>query len=196
MKRFVNFNRAKFLKALAVLAMAVFVGDGPDAATPRIDESQLTALGFKVLVATTKVQQDWVRTLPPGQIKAMQRNGKKFFVYPDASKSQIYVGGPAEYDAYVKAHPEEKQRVQSAQDAAAKTNAERVKQGTAMQAATNSRLVESVSGRELGRFWLLGLRPIRQRTVRSSPAWIASELPTSSIAPPPATSVRRSASPA
>ena len=88
MQRFVSSKRAKFLKALAVLAVAVFVGDGPGAATPRVDESQLLGLGFKVLVATTKVQQDWVRTLPPGQMKALQRNGKKFFVYPDASKSQ------------------------------------------------------------------------------------------------------------
>ena len=149
MKRFVSFNRAKVLQALVVLAMVVFIGDGPGAAPPRFDESQLPGLGFKVLVATTKVQQDWVRTLPPGQIKAMQRNGEKFFIYPDASKSQIYVGGPAEYDAYAKAHPEERQRVQSAQDAAAKTNAERVKQGTAMQAATT----RDLSNPFLGASW-------------------------------------------
>ena len=149
MKRFVNSNRAKFRTALAVLAMAVVVGDGPGAATPRIDEAQLPGLGFKVLVATTKVQQDWVRSLPPGQIKAMQRNGKKFFVYPDASKTQVYVGGPAEYDAYVKAHPEEQQRVQSAQDASAKTNAERIKQGNAMQAATT----RDLSNPFLGASW-------------------------------------------
>jgi len=136
MKRFVNSSRAKLLKVLAVLAMTVFVGDGSAAATPRIDESHLLDLGFKVLVATTKVQQDWVRSLPPGQIRPMQRTGKKFFVYPDASKSQIYVGGPAEYDAYLKLHPEEQQRVQSAQDAAAKASAYRGKQAAAMQAAT------------------------------------------------------------
>jgi len=74
---------------------------------------------------------------------------KKFFVYPDASKGQVYVGGPAEYDAYVKAHPEEKQRVQSAQDAAAKTSAERIKQGTAMQAATT----RDLSNPFLGASW-------------------------------------------
>ena len=136
MKRFVNSGRAKLLKALAVFAVTVFVGDGFAAVTPRIDESQLLDLGFKVLVATTKVQQDWVRSLPPGQIRPMQRTGKKYFVYPDASKSQIYVGGPAEYAAYVKLHPEEQKRVQSAKDVAAKERANRAKQSTEMAAAT------------------------------------------------------------
>ena len=148
MNRLLNLGRrANLLGALAVLAMAASMA--ATAAAPRLDESQLSALGFKVLVATTKVQQDWVRTLPPGQMKAMQRNGKKFFVYPDASRSQIYVGGPAEYDAYVKQHPEEQKRVQSAQDAAAKTSEYRVKQGAAMQAATT----RDLSNPFLGASW-------------------------------------------
>jgi len=136
MKRFVTSSRATLLKALAVLTVTVFVGDGSAAAPRRIDETQLLDLGFKVLVATTKVQQDWVRSLPRGQIRPMQRTGKKFFVYPDAPKNQIYVGGPAEYDAYLKLHPEEQQRVQSARDAAAKESAYRAKQTAAMEAAT------------------------------------------------------------
>ena len=57
-------------------------------ATPRVDESQLLSLGFKVLVATTTVQQEWVKGLTPGQIRPMQRNGKHFFIYPDASRNQ------------------------------------------------------------------------------------------------------------
>ena len=136
MKRFVNPRRAKLLEALAVLAVTFFVGDCSAAAPPRIDESQLLDLGFKVLVATTKVQQDWVRSLPPSHIRPMQRTGKKFFIYPDASRNQIYVGGPAEYDAYLKRHPEEQRRVQSARDAATKESAYRAKQTAAMQAAT------------------------------------------------------------
>ena len=38
--------------------------------------------------------------------QAVQRNGKKFFIYPDASRKQIYVGGPGEYEAYRNLHPE------------------------------------------------------------------------------------------
>jgi len=63
----------------------------------------------------------------------MQRTGKKFFIYPDASGNQIYVGGPAEYEAYQQLHPEGQQ---SAQDAAAKASAYRGKQDAAMRKAT------------------------------------------------------------
>ena len=133
MKRFVNSRRAKVLKVLGALAATAFVAGSAAAATPRIDESQLLDLGFKVLVASTKVQQDWVRSLPPGQIRPMQRTGKKFFIYPDASKNQIYVGGPKEYEAYVQLHPESKS---GTQDAANKASAYRGKQDAATRAAT------------------------------------------------------------
>lgn len=133
MKRYLNSRRANVLKVLMALAISVFVAGGTAAAAPRIDESQLLALGFKVLVATTTVQQEWVKTLPPGQIRPMQRNGKKFFIYPDAPRNQIYVGGPEEYAAYQKLHPESRQ---SAQEAANKASAYRLKQDDAMKKAT------------------------------------------------------------
>jgi len=129
----VNSPRAKLLKVLGLLAATVFVAGGVAAGTPPVDERQLLDLGFKVLVATTKVQQDWVRSLPPGQIRPMQRTGKKFFVYPDASRNQIYVGGPKEYEAYQQLHPEGQQ---NAQDAATKARAYRGKEDVAMRSAT------------------------------------------------------------
>jgi len=92
MKCCLNSRRAKLLKVLEALAVTVFVAGAAAAATPRIDESRLLDLGFKVLVATTKVQQDWVRGLPPGQIRPMRRTGRKFFIYPEASRNQIFLG--------------------------------------------------------------------------------------------------------
>ncbi len=115
-------------KAVAALVVTLLLAGGAAAAPPRVDESQLLDLGFKPLVATTKVQQDWVRSLHPGKFRPMQRTGKKFFIYPDASRNQIYVGGPAEYDAYRRLHPEEQRSAQSAQDAAATASAYRGKQ--------------------------------------------------------------------
>jgi hypothetical protein len=100
-------------------------------APPKLDESELLSLGFKVLTASTKVQEEWISKLPPGRIRPMQRNEKKYFVYPDAAKNQIYVGGPKEYDAYLKLHPETQQ---GSQDAA--TMAYRVKSDDAMRKAT------------------------------------------------------------
>ena len=84
---------------LNALAAVVFVAASAVVTAAPIDERQLLDAGFKVLVASTNVQQEWVRGLPPGKIRPMQRTGKKFFIYPDAPKHQVYVGGPNEYEA-------------------------------------------------------------------------------------------------
>jgi len=143
MKRLVHSHRAKLLEVLWAVAATVFVASGAAAATPRIDESQLLELGFKVLAATTKAQQDWVRSLPPGQIRPMQRTGKKFYIYPDAPRNQIYVGGPKEYEAYVQLHPESKP---GTQDAANKARVYRGKQDAAMREATGRDLSDPFLG--------------------------------------------------
>ena len=116
------------------MAVSAFFACGAVAATPRIDESELSAAGFKVLVATTKVQEEWVRKLPAGKIRPMQRTGKKFFIYPDASRKQVYVGGPKEYEAYVQLHPEN--RVADAEAAEKAASAYRMKQADTMQKAS------------------------------------------------------------
>ena len=64
----------------------------------------------------------------------MQRTGKKFFIYPDASRNQIYVGGPKEYEAFVQLHPEK--RTADAQQAAKEAIAYRGKQDDTMRKAT------------------------------------------------------------
>jgi hypothetical protein len=134
MKRFSDDLRTKLLKLPAVLGLTVFAAGVAAAAAPSINESQLLDLAFKVLIATTKVQQDWVRGLPPGTIRPMQRTGKKFFIYPDASRNQVYVGGPKEYETYVQLHPEN--RVPDAREAEKAASAYRMKQADAMQKAT------------------------------------------------------------
>jgi hypothetical protein len=143
MKIFANSRWSTLANILGAVAAMAFTAVDAAAAAPRVDDSQLLGLGFKVLVATTKVQLDWVKGLPPGQIKAMQRTGKKFFIYPDAARSQIYVGGPAEYAAYQKLHP---QGQQAAQDAANKTAAYRSKRDAEMRLATAQDLSDPFLG--------------------------------------------------
>ena len=135
MKRSIETRRAHSRNVMWALAfaMSVFIAGGAGAATTRIDESQLLALGFKVLVPATAAQEKWVQSLAPGKIRAMQRNGKKFFLCPDASRKQIYVGGPNEYAAYQELHPESRQRTQ---EAANSTSAYRQKQDDTMRKAT------------------------------------------------------------
>jgi hypothetical protein len=134
MKSSWNSRRMYLLNVLMAWAVSMLVAGGAGAgAPPRIDESQLSAVGFKVLVATTSVQKDWVKKLPAGKIRPMQRNGKKYFIYPDAPRNQIYVGGPKEYAAYQELHPEIKP---GTQEAANKGTAYRSKQVDAMREAT------------------------------------------------------------
>lgn len=113
---------------------AVSTGSAGAAPSPP-DEAQLLTLGFKVLVATTPAQHDWVRRLPPGRMRPMQRTAKHFFIYPDAARNRIYVGGPQEYQAYRELHPEDNSiEQQRAQEAA--NRAYRAKQDDTMQKAT------------------------------------------------------------
>jgi hypothetical protein len=63
----------------------------------------------------------------------MQRTGKKFYIGPDASGKQIYIGGPREYEAYMQLHPDTRLY---GQDAAKNASAYRSKQNEKMQKAT------------------------------------------------------------
>ena len=131
MKRFPDALSLSPPTVLSALAVSVFAAGV--AAAPGVDGTELQTLGFKMLVATTPVQEEWVHRLPPGKVKAVQRNGKKYFIFPDASNKQVYVGGPNEYDAYRQLHPES---TPGTEEAALKGSAARGKQNDTMQKAT------------------------------------------------------------
>jgi len=127
------YTRLAYTLAITALALSMSMVGTAFAAAPRVDEAQLLELGFKVLVATTTVQEKWVKGLAPGQIRPMQRNGKKFYIYPDAGRNQIYVGGPMEYEAYRQLHPDSKL---AAREAVNKGTEYRGKQDEATRKAT------------------------------------------------------------
>ena len=125
------------LRLLGIFAASVFIAANAvaaPAAAPQVDGNELLTLGFKVLVAKTRVQEDWVKQMAPGKIRAMQRTGKKYFIYPDAPGKQIYVGGPKEYDTYVQRHPEH--RVADSTQAAKDSSAYRAKRTDEMKEAS------------------------------------------------------------
>jgi len=133
MNRFLSSRGSKVVIVLTALAASVLTTGSAFAATPAEVQNELVGLGFKVLVATTQAQQDWIKRMAPGQMRAMQRTGKKFFIYPDAAGNQIYVGGPKEYDAYKQLHPDSKL---AGQEGAKQASEYRAKQDAAMQKAT------------------------------------------------------------
>jgi len=138
MKRLLNSRRSMLFNVVAALSLTMLfsgaIGAATAAKSPPIDKIALSDAGFKVLTATTKVQDDWVRGLPAGKIRPMQRTGKKYFIYPDAPGKQIYVGGPKEYDAYVQRHPEH--RVTDSKKAAKDASTYRAKQTDEMKQAS------------------------------------------------------------
>jgi hypothetical protein len=133
MKLCSNACTANLLTVLSALTVSLFVAGAAAAPPPRIDESELLSSGFKVLVAKTSVQAEWVKRLPPGEIRPMQRNGQKLFIYPDAAGNQIYIGGPMEYEAYRQLHPDSKL---AAREAVNKGHEYRGKQDEATRKAT------------------------------------------------------------
>ena len=133
MNQFLNTLRANLLIAVVTLAASALMTDAAAAATPTDEPNELLSLGFKVLVATTTAQQDWVGRMAPGQMRAIEVTGKKYFLYPDAPGNQVYVGGPKEYDAYKQLHPDSKL---AGQDGAKWASEYRAQQDAAMRKAT------------------------------------------------------------
>jgi hypothetical protein len=63
-------------------------------------ENLLISAGFKVIVPSTAVQKQKLQALPAGKVTLVQKDGKIYYVFPDAANNQAYVGGPAEYQTY------------------------------------------------------------------------------------------------
>ena len=82
--------------AIALLALAV----GCTSMQTQNKENLLIAAGFKVIVPHTAAQQQKLQALPAGKVTLVQKDGKTYYVFPDAANNQAYVGGPKQYQAY------------------------------------------------------------------------------------------------
>jgi hypothetical protein len=82
--------------AFALLAMAV----GCTSMQTQNKENLLIAAGFKVITPHTAAQQQKLQALPPDHVTLIQKDGKTYYVFPDAANNQAYVGGPKQYQAY------------------------------------------------------------------------------------------------
>jgi len=63
-------------------------------------EKLLIAAGFKVIVPHTAAQQQRLKALPSDRVSLVQKDGKTYYVFPDAANNQAYVGGRTQYQAY------------------------------------------------------------------------------------------------
>lgn len=58
------------------------------------------AAGFKVITPSTPEQTAKLKTLAAHKVSQVQKNGKTYYVFPDAAHNQAYVGNPSQYQAY------------------------------------------------------------------------------------------------
>ena len=83
------------LSCLAAIALAV------GCAGNLIDkENVAVAAGFKVITPTKPDQQALLQKLPPDKVTHIVYGGRVYYVLPDLTNNQAYVGGPKQYGAY------------------------------------------------------------------------------------------------
>jgi len=92
-------GNVSFYTITVMSLLALTVGCATTASTQN-KESMLVASGFKTITPKTAAQQQKLQNLPPGKMAVVNRNGRTYYVFPDAAHNQAYVGGPKEYQAY------------------------------------------------------------------------------------------------
>jgi hypothetical protein len=91
--------RTSFNMISIIALLALTVGCSTTSSTQN-KESMLVASGFKVITPKTAAQQQKLQQLPPGNVAMINKNGRTYYIFPDAAHNQAYVGGPQEYQAY------------------------------------------------------------------------------------------------
>jgi hypothetical protein len=81
----------KILSALALLAFVTGCAS---------TQHSLVSSGFKVITPSTPAQEAKLKALPPNKVTMIQKDGKTYYVFPDAVHNLAYVGGPKQYQAY------------------------------------------------------------------------------------------------
>jgi hypothetical protein len=84
------------IAAFGLLALAM----GCAGTQTQTKENLLIAAGFKVIVPRTAAQQQKLQSLPADKVTLVQKDGKTYYVFPDAANNQAYVGGPRQFQAY------------------------------------------------------------------------------------------------
>src|SRR5947209_17668071 len=85
---------------ISVIALLALTAGCATTSSTQNKESMLVASGFKVITPKTAAQQQKLQQLPPGHVAMVHRQGRTFYIFPDAAHNQAYVGGPHEYQAY------------------------------------------------------------------------------------------------
>ena len=88
------------------LLLAVVAGC---ATPPRAQQTETLLVGsnFKTVAAITPAQQAHLQAMTPGKFAIIKRNGKTYYVYPDAAHNRLYVGNQNQYLSYRQSYQDE-----------------------------------------------------------------------------------------
>src|SRR5437667_9852696 len=75
----------KMISVMSLLALTV--GCATTGSTQN-KESMLVVSGFKVITPKTAAQQQKLQQLPPGHVAVVNRQGRTYYVFPDAAHNQ------------------------------------------------------------------------------------------------------------
>ena len=92
------FTAFSLISAMALLALTVGCTETQREAQHK--EKYLIAAGFKVIVPRTAAHQQRLKALPTDRLTMVQKDGKTYYVFPDAANNRAYVGGRTQYQAY------------------------------------------------------------------------------------------------
>ena len=87
-------------KMISVVSLLILTVGCATTGSTQNKENMLVASGFKVITPKTTAQQQKLQQLPPGHVAMVNRQGRTYYIFPDAAHNQAYVGGPKEYQAY------------------------------------------------------------------------------------------------
>ena len=94
-------KRVSFVIISATALLVLMAGCATTTEVTRQDqENLLIASGFKTITPKTPAQQQKLQQLQTGQVAQIQRNGRTYYIVADPAQNVVYVGGPAEYQAY------------------------------------------------------------------------------------------------
>jgi hypothetical protein len=92
------FTAFNLIAAIGLLALTV--GCTETQRETQHKEKYLIAAGFKVITPRTAAQQQRLKALPTDRLTMVRKDGKTYYVFPDAANNRAYVGGRTQYQAY------------------------------------------------------------------------------------------------
>ena len=105
------------LSSIAAACTALLVSCASTQTNTQNRESMLVASGFKVITPKTTAQKQKLQNLPAGTVTMIKKGKKNYYVFPDPTHNQAYVGGPKEYQAYQQLRADKKLSREDLQDA-------------------------------------------------------------------------------